>query len=100
MVSKAREDLPEPDRPVMTVRLLRGISRLMFFRLCWRAARIEIRETGMELRFRLRRALAGAGLPRNKNPERYKLLKLTRRETEVKGAGRVRRRDGGGAAKN
>src|SRR5713226_4677189 len=39
MVSKARDDLPEPERPVMTVRLLRGISRLMFFRLCWRAPR-------------------------------------------------------------
>src|SRR5579864_3595852 len=40
MVSKANEDLPEPDRPVMTVRVFRGISRLIFFRLCWRAPRI------------------------------------------------------------
>src|SRR5215467_4130120 len=39
MVSKAREDFPEPDRPVMTVSVLRGISRLMFLRLCWRAPR-------------------------------------------------------------
>src|SRR6266478_4246770 len=39
MVSKAREDLPEPERPVMTVRELRGISTLMFLRLCWRAPR-------------------------------------------------------------
>src|SRR5579859_1387005 len=37
MVSKASEDLPEPLRPVMTVRLLRGISTSMFLRLCWRA---------------------------------------------------------------
>src|SRR3990172_357831 len=42
MVSKAREDLPEPERPVITVNELRGISRLMFFRLCWRAPRIVI----------------------------------------------------------
>src|SRR5260370_13556579 len=40
MVSNAREDLPEPERPVMTVRLFRGISTLMFFRLCCRAPRI------------------------------------------------------------
>src|SRR5713101_9035120 len=39
MVSKAREDLPEPESPVMTVRELRGISTLMFLRLCWRAPR-------------------------------------------------------------
>src|SRR5208282_1712910 len=37
MVSKASEDLPEPDGPVTTVNVFRGISRLMFFRLCWRA---------------------------------------------------------------
>src|SRR4029077_7163755 len=39
MVSKAREDFPDPDSPVITVRVLRGISMLMFFRLCWRAPR-------------------------------------------------------------
>src|SRR6187431_2390740 len=37
MVSNASEDLPEPDRPVITVKRSRGISTLMFFRLCWRA---------------------------------------------------------------
>src|ERR1044072_5689809 len=37
MVSKAREDLPEPDSPVITVKRSRGMSTLMFFRLCWRA---------------------------------------------------------------
>src|SRR5579862_2723115 len=40
MVSKASEDLPEPERPVMTTRRSRGISRLMFLRLCSRAPRI------------------------------------------------------------
>src|SRR5271165_1446805 len=39
MVSNASEDLPEPLRPVITVRVLRGISTLMFLRLCWRAPR-------------------------------------------------------------
>src|SRR3954470_10665776 len=39
MVSKASEDLPDPLSPVITVSVLRGISTLMFFRLCWRAPR-------------------------------------------------------------
>ena len=42
MVSKARDDLPEPLNPVMTVRVLRGISTEMFLRLCWRAPRTVI----------------------------------------------------------
>ena len=33
MVSNASDDLPEPDSPVMTVRLFLGISTSMFFRL-------------------------------------------------------------------
>src|ERR1019366_190796 len=37
MVSKAREDLPEPLSPVITVSVFRGMRTLMFFRLCWRA---------------------------------------------------------------
>src|ERR671920_799103 len=43
MVSKASEDLPEPESPVMTVRRSRGISTLMSFRLCWRAPRTVMR---------------------------------------------------------
>jgi hypothetical protein len=42
MVSKARDDLPEPLNPVITVSVLRGISTLMFFRLCMRAPRTLI----------------------------------------------------------
>src|ERR1700681_1007051 len=42
MVSNAREDLPDPLKPVITVRVLRGISISMFLRLCWRAPRTEI----------------------------------------------------------
>src|SRR5260370_27434195 len=37
MVSKARLDLPEPDRPVITTSLSRGISTDIFLRLCTRA---------------------------------------------------------------
>src|SRR6185437_3038231 len=37
MVSKASEDLPEPERPVMTVIAPRGMSTLMFLRLWVRA---------------------------------------------------------------
>src|SRR5919106_3427648 len=37
MVSKASEDLPDPDNPVITVNRSRGMSTLMFLRLCWRA---------------------------------------------------------------
>src|SRR5262245_50178169 len=42
MVSKASEDLPEPDSPVNTTSLSRGMSRSMFLRLCSRAPRMEI----------------------------------------------------------
>src|SRR6185437_9426256 len=42
MVSKARLDLPEPDRPVNTVSVSRGISTSTFLRLCSRAPRMEI----------------------------------------------------------
>src|SRR5690242_19644120 len=42
MVSKAREDLPEPDRPVMTVSVSRGMSTSIPLRLCSRAPRTEI----------------------------------------------------------
>src|SRR5437868_14051774 len=37
MVSKAREDLPDPDGPVTTMNARRGISRSKFLRLCCRA---------------------------------------------------------------
>src|ERR687886_2668161 len=37
MVSNARLDLPEPESPVMTTRLSRGISSETFLRLCTRA---------------------------------------------------------------
>src|SRR5260221_11988797 len=42
MVSKASDDLPEPDSPVITTRLSRGMSTSMFLRLCSRAPRTRI----------------------------------------------------------
>ena len=36
------DDLPEPDTPVTTTNLLRGIATLMFFRLCTLAPLIKI----------------------------------------------------------
>src|SRR4051794_38412609 len=41
MVSKASDDLPEPDSPVSTTSRSRGRSRSMFLRLCSRAPRME-----------------------------------------------------------
>src|SRR5664279_5265386 len=40
MVSKASEDLPEPDRPVKTTSWSRGMATSMFLRLCSRAPRM------------------------------------------------------------
>src|SRR3954468_2723006 len=37
MVSNASDDLPDPDRPVITTRLSRGSSTVTSFRLCSRA---------------------------------------------------------------
>src|SRR5690349_18039044 len=42
MVSKASDDLPLPERPVITVRLSRGISTSTPLRLCSRAPRTEM----------------------------------------------------------
>src|SRR5689334_21713357 len=42
MVSNASEDLPEPDTPVTTVRVLCGTSKSMFLRLWTRAPRTTI----------------------------------------------------------
>src|SRR3970040_2080010 len=47
MVSKAREDLPEPETPVMTTSLSRGMTTSMFLRLCSRAPRTMMASRGM-----------------------------------------------------
>ena len=48
-VSKASDDFPDPDKPVTTTSLLRGISTLMFLRLLTRAPFILILETDIIL---------------------------------------------------
>src|SRR5215470_17384819 len=92
MVSKASEDFPEPDRPVNTTSLSRGISTSMFFRLCsraplmviareddafcWRLARstssISAFPSALPAPFLLGRAAAFAGLRRQGTLERRK----------------------------
>src|SRR3954470_9768460 len=47
MVSNASDDLPEPDRPVMTTSLCRGMSTSIFLRLWTRAPRTEIHSCAM-----------------------------------------------------
>jgi hypothetical protein len=42
IVSNASDDLPEPETPVMTTSLSRGMSTSMFLRLCSRAPRMTI----------------------------------------------------------
>src|SRR5438128_11288036 len=42
MVSKASDDLPEPETPVMTTNLLGGMTTSMFLRLCSRAPRMTM----------------------------------------------------------
>ena len=48
---EGERDLPEPDSPVITVRVLRGISTEMFLRLCWRAPRTVMLLMAIENRF-------------------------------------------------
>src|SRR5579875_2682453 len=47
MVSKARLLLPEPERPVMTTSLSRGMVTSIFFKLCSRAPRMTILSCGI-----------------------------------------------------
>src|ERR1700716_4111097 len=66
MVSKASEDLPEPDKPVNTTSLSRGISRSTFLRLCSRAPRIVIERIAEPVcwRLALRTSSTMMGIPR------------------------------------
>jgi hypothetical protein len=61
MVSNARLDLPDPERPVMTTRLSRGISSEMFFRLWTRAPCTAIVVRGAEAFSGLLRAFCHDG---------------------------------------
>jgi hypothetical protein len=48
-VSKAKDDLPEPDNPVITINLFRGSATSMPFKLCIRAPLIIIKFLGLSL---------------------------------------------------
>src|SRR5512143_2240678 len=52
MVSKASDDLPEPDRPVITISRSRGSSTSMFLRLCSRAPRMISLSSGITWQYR------------------------------------------------
>src|SRR5208283_1404768 len=54
MVSKASDDLPEPLNPVITTNLSRGMERLRFFKLCWRAPPILMNFPVMTQNFAMR----------------------------------------------
>src|SRR5713226_4001328 len=63
IVSKASDDLPDPDRPVNTTSLSRGIDSVTFLRLCSRAPRIVIWSVGIRtLRYSFSRATANVAL--------------------------------------
>src|SRR5207245_10977869 len=47
MVSNASDDLPDPDSPVKTISLSRGMDRVTFLRLCSRAPRMVIWSVGI-----------------------------------------------------
>src|ERR1700739_1752248 len=64
MVSKARLDLPEPDRPVTTTRLSRGNSSETFLRLWTRAPCTAMVVRGAARFSRTGPALPGIGGPR------------------------------------
>src|SRR5215471_6157694 len=54
MVSKASDDLPEPESPVITTSWSRGISRSMFLRLCSRAPLTTMRSLAMATHYTAR----------------------------------------------
>src|ERR1700727_404069 len=66
MVSKASEDLPEPERPVNTTSRSRGISRSISLRLCSRAPRTAMTRgsrASLAGRFLSKRSFIGKWLP-------------------------------------
>src|SRR6476646_8795409 len=72
MVSNASDDLPEPDRPVMTTSLSRGIWMSMFLRLCSRAPLTWIDVSGTR---QLRNAPLGSTTPAHEALRRARRLR-------------------------
>src|SRR2546428_3972526 len=87
IVSKASEDLPDPESPVMTVRAFRGISTVMFLRLCSRAPRTT--NDSLDIDSEPTRVLASRSTLPNLllNPRRFPTLALPH------GSGRAGRAD-------
>ena len=52
-MSKANDDFPEPERPVITTSLFRGIATSMFFKLCCLAPFIMIYSLGLRFKISL-----------------------------------------------
>src|SRR5438309_5121063 len=72
MVSKAREDFPEPESPVTTVRVLRGMLTSTLRRLCWRAPRTVMCVMPMEVVWRCSAKSLEYGIGRG---ERYRRVR-------------------------
>src|SRR5580700_4398432 len=92
MVSNAREDLPEPETPVTTVRVLWGMEKSMFFRLWTRAPRTTM--LSVDIR---KGTAASPAWPQNAQRSRQKALASLRnpsiirhRRSGVRGSGRGR----------
>src|SRR5271163_4105453 len=94
-VSKASEDLPDPDSPVTTVSEFRGISRSMFFRLCCRAPR-----TTIFLRLIGSRAVRQVYAGRQKNSRAVQLSSVARPSQWVKRLSHPHDCDGDESASN
>src|SRR5579884_2334835 len=82
MVSNARLDLPEPESPVITVRLSRAMSTLMPLRLCSRAPRTDIWVSIGSASFRLCSRLAWRAAPGQRGTEWIWALPLKLPELE------------------
>src|SRR6266850_5597805 len=70
IVSKASDDLPEPESPVITTSWSRGISRSTFWRLCSRAPRMTIRSLAIAVYYTARGPRQGRGGERRVRPHR------------------------------
>src|SRR6185437_9451806 len=82
MVSKASEDLPEPERPVNTTSLSRGIATSTFLRLCSRAPRMVMaRWSGLNGKS-VMETLACRGARRGRAALRSRLDMLCRERSE------------------
>src|SRR5688500_8776576 len=90
MVSKASDDLPAPDRPVITVSVSRGMSTARFLRLCSRAPRTR---EWVSIRFR------SASGGESAWPVVFQICSMVRRGRAAGQRGRCQMGAGGGKGK-